>query len=226
MKNLSEVVRENRAEAIDIVKGFGGRMEFVDGIIVNNPDNYEEDDFNGDVDDLEIPYVLSSDDYIEEYAILAVVYDKDATDEDCLMFMAYSFDKGRVIGWIYDFSCSYNTENEVYMHINSCNEFRDEYGLIATDDNYMYSTDPSDYHKHFKDADDAASEIYAIYLNENCNTHLFDVVEADFIRLSDLGFINTEGSYYLLKPTTMGMVKQLRKHFGCCFDDILEGLKC
>lgn len=215
MKNLSDVVRENKAEAIEIVKACDGRIDFVENIVRNNPDDIEQDDWLGDPCDMNIPRVIGIEYCMEEYAILSVVCAKDDYGEDILKFLAYSFVQACVIGWVSDFECSYHTENEVFMHI----------GNLVTDDNYQYSTDPNDYHKHFKDADDAGGEIYAIHLNGNVKKVLFDVVEEDFIRMADLNLINTEGNYYLLKGVTLDEVNELRKDFGCCFDDILEVLK-
>ena len=116
MKNLSLIVEENKSEAIELIKAQGGRIDFVKGITHNNPDNYEEDGFNGDLDYEKCPRVIVGGcDCIDECAVLSVVFDED---------------KGKLMAWVFDidtegailndwYECSFESysDDDVYQYI-------------------------------------------------------------------------------------------------------------
>ena len=116
MHNLSVFVEENKKEAIEIVKAHNGRIDFVKDIIHNNPDDYEEDDFLGDIGDYQCPIVImGGDNCLDDCAVLSVVYDESKNN-----LMAWVMDtntSGEIInGWYY---CSFDSysEDDVYQHI-------------------------------------------------------------------------------------------------------------
>ena len=116
MHNLSVFVEENKKEAIEIVKAHNGRFDFIKDIIHNNPDDYEEDDFLGDIDNYDCPIVImGGDNCLDECKVLSVVYDESKNN-----LMAWVMDtdtSGEIInGWYY---CSFDSysEDDVYQHI-------------------------------------------------------------------------------------------------------------
>ena len=117
MKNLSLIVEENKREAIDLLKQHGGRIDFVEGIIHNNPDNYEEDDFLGSIGDFPCPIVLvdGCDYNVEPCAVLSVIYDNE---KDCLMAWVRDIEtRGAIFDTWLDCSFANYSENDVYQCI-------------------------------------------------------------------------------------------------------------
>ena len=116
MKSLSVILEENKREAIEIVKAQGGRIDFVGGIVHNNPDDYEEDGFDGNLGYCNCPRVIVGGcDCIDECAVLSVLFDED---------------KGRLMAWVYDidtegaivndwYECSFESysDDKIYQHI-------------------------------------------------------------------------------------------------------------
>ena len=70
MKQIFNIVNENRKEAIDLVKKNGGRIDFVEGIIRNNPDDPDEDSWDGYIAEEEVPWVIMGLDSIVDTAVL------------------------------------------------------------------------------------------------------------------------------------------------------------
>ena len=117
MKKISVVLEENKREAIEIVKAQGGRIDFVEDIIHNNPDNYEEDEFLGSIGDFHCPIVLvdTCDYHFEPCAVLSVIYDDE---KDCLM--AWVIDIETRGSFLYDWlDCSFAnySEDSVFQNI-------------------------------------------------------------------------------------------------------------
>jgi hypothetical protein len=118
MKSLSVILEENKREAIEIVKAQGGRIDFVEGKYIhsNNPFDYEEDDFVGNLGDFNCPRVIVGGcDSMYECAVLSVVYDED---------------KGQLMAWVIDvetegeilydwYECSFESysDDDVYQQI-------------------------------------------------------------------------------------------------------------
>lgn len=115
MHNISKLVLENKQEAYDIVKANGGKIEFVDDIIHNNPDDDEEDDWDGDPCEQNIPWAVGNGcDMLIDAAILAV---RCGEKENELDFLVYDNENYNVMGWLSCSDFAYTTENAVYEHI-------------------------------------------------------------------------------------------------------------
>ena len=117
MKNLSLIVEENKREAIDLLKQHGGRIDFVEDIIHNNPDDYEEDDFLGSIGDFNCPIVYADgcDDNVEPCMVLSVIYDNK---KDCLMAWVRDIEtRGAILDDWFDCSFANYSEDDVYQHI-------------------------------------------------------------------------------------------------------------
>ena len=117
MKNLSLIVEENKREAIDLLKQHGGRIDFVEDIIHNNPDDYEEDDFLGSIGDFSCPIVLvdGCDCNVEPCVVLSVIYDDE---KDCLMAWVRDIEtRGEVLDDWLDCSFANYSEDDVYQCI-------------------------------------------------------------------------------------------------------------
>ena len=113
MKQIFQIVNQNREEAIDLVKKNGGRIDFVEDIIRNNPDNPDEDDWDGYIAEEDVPWVLMALDCIVDTAVLAV-----RLDNNRLMFLCYDVEKQEVYGWYSRTTCCAHTDNEVYLFID------------------------------------------------------------------------------------------------------------
>ena len=90
---------------------------------------------------------------------------------------------------------------------------------------YEFSTNDKDYLRVLDNAECAGQEIYAIHSDESCNTHLFDVLETEFITMLELGLINGEGSYYFIKPLSDKDIKVYRKKYATGFRDIFDKIE-
>ena len=112
MKQIFNIVNENRKEAIDLVKKNGGRIDFVEGIIRNNPDDPVEDSWDGYIAEEEVPWVIMGLDSIVDTAVLAV-----RLDGEKLLFLCYDVESGWVYGWYSCATCCGHTDNEVYLFI-------------------------------------------------------------------------------------------------------------
>ena len=116
MKNLSLILEENKREAIDLLKQHGGRIDFVEDIIKNNPDNYEEDDFLGDISDFDCPIVLAEGcEDVEECAVLSAVYNEDNDSID--VWVRDTASEGSFLDFWTDCSFGNYSEDDVYQHI-------------------------------------------------------------------------------------------------------------
>ena len=98
----------------------------------------------------------------------------------------------------------------------------DDIQRVFSEEEYEFSTNEDDYLRVLDDATCTNKDIYAIHFDETCNTHLFDVLEDEFIAMLDLGLINGDGSYYFLKPLSVEEIKKYRKMFATGFRDIFE----
>lgn len=112
MKKVSEVIEQNRLEAVDIIKAHGGRIDFVCGITLSDDGKY---DWHGDEDALRkenVPYVVvSSNEYSADYlSVLSVSLD----DNDNIVFLAYWYEFQVVITFSY---VDFNTDNFVYEYL-------------------------------------------------------------------------------------------------------------
>lgn len=116
MKNLSLIVEENKREAIDLLKQHGGRIDFVEGIIHNNPDDYEEDDFLGDVKDYGCPIVAAEGcEATEDCYVLSAVYNKDNDSIDVWIRDVQT--EGEILDFWTDCSFANYSEDDVYQCI-------------------------------------------------------------------------------------------------------------
>ena len=117
MKNLSLIVEENKREAIDLLRQHGGRIDFVEGIIHNNPDIYEEDDFLGSIGDFHCPIVLveTCDYNVEPCVVLSVIYDNE---KDCLIAWVRDIEtRGAIFDTWLDCCFAHNSEDSVFQSI-------------------------------------------------------------------------------------------------------------
>lgn len=112
MKQIFQIVNQNREEAIELVKKNGGCIDFVENIIRNNPDDPDEDDWDGDIAEEEVPWVITGLATVIDTAVLAV-----RLEGDCLLFLCYDVDENLVYGWQTYATCCGHTDNEVYLFI-------------------------------------------------------------------------------------------------------------
>ena len=112
MKNIVELVKDNKKEAIDIINCKGGRIDFVN--IIHGSTDDSEDDWNGDIDEVNLPIVLMRFDGFPfmEMAVLAV----KASDNGIEM-LAYAIGMDEVVGWINIKECYFFTENYIYAYL-------------------------------------------------------------------------------------------------------------
>jgi len=101
----------------------------------------------------------------------------------------------------------------------------DDIQRVCSEEEYKFSTNEDDYLFVLNDDTCANQKIYAIYSDASCKTHLFDVLEEEFIAMLNLGLINDEGSYYFLMPLSNEDIKKYRKMFATGFRDIFDKIK-
>ena len=125
MKNIREIVNENRKEAYELVKARGGRIDFVEGIVKGSTDD-SEDDWLGDPYDEDIPFVILSADTLGSFAYIdtAVLAVKVCEDKEDIMFLGYDCADGCCSGWHTIGECAYETDNEIYLGVEAEIEFQ------------------------------------------------------------------------------------------------------
>lgn len=116
MHDITKLIQENRKEAYDIIKARGGKIEFVENIIHNNPENDEEDDWDGTIGEENVPWVVLGFDTIFDTAVLAV---KCSEREPNIEILAFDAENNSCIGWCDDATCCGNTENSIYEFIGN-----------------------------------------------------------------------------------------------------------
>ena len=97
---------------------------------------------------------------------------------------------------------------------------------IVTDENYRFETDPDKY-KRCVEFDIKKHEVYGIYLNSTLETHVFDVLEEEYIEMLHDGLLAEEGlgNEFLADEYTVEGLDVLRKKYATGFYDILEKVK-
>jgi len=118
MQDITKVINENRNEAYDLIKGLGGRIDFVEDIIKGTTDD-SEDDWQGDPNEHSLPWVVVGyDEGLIDTAVLAVKCgERNELPNGDIEFLAFDVEAGECYGWISYATCCSNTENEVYMFI-------------------------------------------------------------------------------------------------------------
>ena len=115
MHDITKLIQENRKEAYEIIKAHGGKIEFVEDIIHNDPEDDYQDDWNGCIVAQNVPWcILEGCDHLMDVAVLAV---KCSEREGQVDFLIYDNELDEVFGWESDATCCNNTENYVYEFI-------------------------------------------------------------------------------------------------------------
>ena len=117
MIDISKYVQENRKEAYELISKNGGRVEFVEGIIRNDPDDHTRDDWSGSPFQENIPWVVTANDNgLVDTAVLAARCNGDKKEYH-VELLCYDSDCEECVGWLSFGDCVGNTDNEVYMFI-------------------------------------------------------------------------------------------------------------
>lgn len=111
MHNIGKLVRENKAEAIDIIKAFGGEISFIGG---KAPEGNEWLD---GVDKKALPWVIVYDCELIDMAVLAVRLNESGEIE----FYGFDTKVPEASDWREVSECANGTENEIYEFIGNHN---------------------------------------------------------------------------------------------------------
>jgi len=120
MKNIVELVKDNKEEAIDIINDKGGRIDFVDvrhgAVDLDGWFDDDEDDWFGDIDKVNVPIVLMRFDGFpyKEMAVLAV-----KTSDKGIEMLVYAIGMEEVIGWYSTDDCRFLSENYIFEFIKN-----------------------------------------------------------------------------------------------------------
>ena len=116
MIDIATLVRQNREEAYELIKKAGSRIDFVESIIKNDPDDDSQDDWNGDPNDASLPWViLAFDEELVDTAVLAV---KCGEEKGCIEFLGYDVAEWTCLGWSSYAECCNNTDNDIYIFVD------------------------------------------------------------------------------------------------------------
>jgi len=109
MHNISKLVRENKAEAIDIIKAFGGEISFIGGV--------EPKEFNDNPYKLNVPIIILDCAELIDCAVLAVRLNESGEIE----FYGFDTKVPEASEWFTASECANNTDNEIYEFIGNHN---------------------------------------------------------------------------------------------------------
>lgn len=108
MKNIIDLVLENRNEAYNLIKDRGGKINFFDLNI--SDDNWEECIYEYD-----LPWVIvDHDEGLIDLAVLAV---KCGDNDGDIEFFTFDYINGECYGWIPCARCCSCSDYQVYMFI-------------------------------------------------------------------------------------------------------------
>lgn len=113
MRSIVELVKDNKKEAIDIINGKGGRIDFVN--VIHGSTDDSEDDWNGNIDNVCVPMVLASYDIVRGFMTFCVLAVKVVGDD--IEMLVYNAAMDEVIGWKNIKGCYFFTENYIYAYL-------------------------------------------------------------------------------------------------------------
>ena len=113
MKNIVELVKDNKKEAMNIINGKGGRIDFVN--IIHGSADDSEDDWNGDIDEVCVPIVVADYEIVRGYMTFHVLAVK--VNGSDIEMLAYDAVMDEVIGWRKVKECYFFTENYIYAYL-------------------------------------------------------------------------------------------------------------
>ena len=115
MLDIAQIIKKNREEAYELIKSVGGLIDFVEDIIKGSTDD-SEDDWNGDPNDVSLPWViLAFDEELVDTAVLAV---KCGENEGDIVFLGYDVAEWTCSGWSSYAECCSNTDNDIYLFVD------------------------------------------------------------------------------------------------------------
>lgn len=115
MLDIAQIIKKNREEAYELIKSVGGRIDFVEDIIKGSTDD-SEDDWNGDPNNVSLPWViLAFDEELVDTAVLAV---KCGENEGDIVFLGYDVAEWTCSGWSSYAECCSNTDNDIYLFVD------------------------------------------------------------------------------------------------------------
>lgn len=118
MKDIRELIEENKKDAVAIINKYGGRIDFVDvqhgAVDLDGSFDDDEDDWLGNIDEVNVPIVLMEFDGFpyKDVAVLSV-----KTNGSDIEVLAYVIDTEMVVGWKSVKKCYFYSENNVFMFI-------------------------------------------------------------------------------------------------------------
>ena len=118
MKDIATLIRENRKEAIDLLKGREGMLFFVDETNVDMSDEKNPKYVGDNIMTENIPWVIVPfTDDLADIAVLGAILSKDEKDNDVIEFIGWDNEPMAVL-WFDDTECASNSENEIYLAID------------------------------------------------------------------------------------------------------------
>lgn len=108
MVNISNFIKQNRFEAIEILKAHNGRINFVE-----DGDALDNGEWCGNPYDIAVPWVITAPAGLADIAVLAV----RLNEKDEIEFYGLDVEVIEASDWFSWADCVANTENEIYEYL-------------------------------------------------------------------------------------------------------------
>ena len=118
MKDIATLIRENRKEAIELLKGHDGMLFFVDENNVDMTDEKKPKYVGDNIMKENIPWVIVPfTDDLADIAVLGVRLGEDELNNTIIEFIGFDKEPMAVL-WFDDTECASSSENEIYLAID------------------------------------------------------------------------------------------------------------